>query len=109
MNSNKTQPVLILGAITTFLTVVCGGITLVAGLQDNKTVALYAGIAMLLTAGINQAKDFYVKGQVVPVVDAGAYLDGDRNMIAGPAAKQVSGTAVSVVSGQGAVDHGGAI
>ena len=85
--ATKPQPVLVFGAVTTFLTVFFGGITLVAGLQENKTVALVAGIGTLVTAGLNQAKDFYVRGRVTPTADVLAYLNENRQVITGPATK----------------------
>lgn len=97
MNNSKPQPVLVFGAVTTFLTVVFGGLTLVAGLQDNPTVALVAGVGTLITGGLNQAKDFYVRGQVVPAVDTAAYRNDQGEIVAGPAAAQPNETPVEVV------------
>lgn len=93
----KPQPVLILGAVTTFLTGVFGGLTTVAGLQKNATLAVVCGVGMVVTAAINQAKDFYVRGIVVPVADTAAYRDESGAMVAGPAAAQADGEPVAVL------------
>lgn len=82
---SKPQPVLVLGAITTSLTVLFGGLTLVAGLQHSQTVALVSGLGMLVTAAINAGKDFYVRGQVVPLIDTAAYINKSGQTVAGPA------------------------
>lgn len=94
----KPQPVLVFGAITTFLTVVFGGLTTVAGLQDNKTLAVVCGVGMLITAGLNQAKDFYLRGIVVPSADAAAYRDQSGTVVAGPASVLPEGAAVDVTT-----------
>jgi hypothetical protein len=93
----KPQPVLLLGAITTALTVIFGGLTTVAGLQGNKTVALIAGVGMLLTAGVNAGKDFFLKGLVVPASDAAAYRNDSGQIVTGPAAAGPDGVPAVVV------------
>lgn len=95
--STKPQPVLLFGAVTTFLTAVFGGLTLVSGLQANTTLATVCGVGTLVTAALNQAKDVYVKGQVVPVNDTAAYVNEDRELIAGPASSERTGAPVEVV------------
>ncbi len=104
--ATKPQPVLLFGAVTTFLTVVFGGLTLVSGLQDNTTLATVCGVGTLVTAGLNQAKDFYVKGKVVPVDDTAAYVNADRELIAGPAAAAPTGEPVAVVPAEQAAYDG---
>lgn len=92
----KPQPVLVFGAITTFLSVVFGGLTVTAGLQDNTTLATICGVGMLVTAGLNQAKDFYVRGEVVPYSDTAAYINSEHDLVAGPAAFPPNGSPVEV-------------
>lgn len=96
-NNTKPQPVLVLGAITTFLVVIFGGLTAVAGLQKNATLATICGVGMLVTAGINQAKDYYVRGVVTPFEDTAAYRDKSGDIVAGPAAGVPDGQPVNVV------------
>lgn len=87
--ATKPQPVLIAGTVITFCTFVFGGITTVAGFQDNATVAIIGGLGMLLTGAANQALSHWVKGSVVPVVDVGTYLDVEREPVEGPAAAEI--------------------
>lgn len=97
-NNTKPQPVLVLGAVTTFLTAIFGGLTTVAGLQKNITLALVCGVGMVVTAAINQAKDFYVRGLVTPFSDTAAYRDDSGDIVAGPAAAVPDGQPVEVNS-----------
>jgi hypothetical protein len=98
----KPQPVLWLGAITTGLAFIFGGLTTVAGLQGNATVAIIAGVGTLVTGGINIGKDYFLRGQVVPAVDTAAYRDGSGTIVTGPAARGSEGipATVSVDSGE---------
>ena len=82
----KTQPVIILGSITTALAVIFGGLTTVAGLQGNTTIALIAGAGTLLTAGINAGKDYFLREKVTPNVDVAAYRAAEGTIVTGPAA-----------------------
>lgn len=99
-NNTKPQPVLVLGAITTFLTVMFGGLTAVAGLQENATLALICGVGMVVTGAINQAKDFYVRERVTPFQDTAAYRNIDGDIVAGPAAAEVPTNAPAAVVGE---------
>jgi len=96
----KPQPVLVLGAITTSLTVIFGGLATVAGLQDNKTVALIAGVGALITAGINAGKDFYLKGMVTPAGDVAAYRNEQGVVVSGAAAGSIAPGTPSTVLDQ---------
>jgi len=93
---SKPEPVRLLGAITTGLVVFFGGLTTIAGLQDNKTVALIAGVGMLVTAAVNAAKDEFVRKNVVPAIDTAAYRNTSGVIVAGPAAAVAEGTAAVV-------------
>jgi hypothetical protein len=95
----KPEPVRLLGSITTGLTTFFGGITLVAGLQDNKTVALVAGIGMLVTAAVNAAKDEYVRKNVTPSVDVAAYRNASGTVVTGAAAAAPENLPADVVAG----------
>lgn len=94
----KPQPVLVLGAITSGLTFFFGGITLVAGLQENPTVALIAGLGTLATGAVNVGKDYYLKGQVTPMVDTAAYRNEDGVVVTGPAASGNEGVPAVVAT-----------
>lgn len=95
----KPEPVRMLGAITTGLTTFFGGITLVAGLQDNKTVALVAGIGMLVTAAVNAAKDEYVRRNVTPSIDVAAYRNESGEVVTGSAAAAPENIPADVIAG----------
>lgn len=89
--ATKPQPVLIIMSTLAGLQVLTGG----AALGDIIGVKL-AGLFILIVAAIQTAMGFYLKGQVVPLVDTAAYLNEDRELIAGPAAQAQDGTSVTV-------------
>lgn len=97
MNESKSQPVLIAMSITTALAVIFGGLTLVAGLNDNGFVATVAGVGMLVVGGINQGLAFYTRSQTVPLSDTAAFRNDERRLVAGPAASVPDGRSVAVV------------
>lgn len=99
--ATKPQPVLIAGTVITFCSVVFGGLTLVAGLGDNPTVAVVSGVGMLITGAANQALAFWTKGVVVPLPDVGTYLNAAREPVDGPAAAEVDRKA----NGRGRLEH----
>lgn len=105
MSESKPQPVLIAMSITTALATIFGGLTLVAGLNDNATVATVAGIGTLVVAGINQGLAYFTRAQVVPLSDTAAFRDDSRRVVAGPAASVSDGQPVAVVP-VGAVSRG---
>ena len=96
--ATKPQPVIITMSITTALAAFFGGLTLVAGLNDNPTVATIAGAGTLVVAAINQGLAYYTRGQVVPLQDTGSFLNDDRTMVAGPAAAVQDGVEVNVTA-----------
>lgn len=89
----KPQPVLIVMAVLGGLDVLTGGAALseVIGLK-------VAGLLLLVLAAIKAGMAIFLRGQVVPVADTAAYLNDNRQLIAGPAAIQDDGTEVVVES-----------
>lgn len=83
--ATKPQPVIIMGTITTVLAVIFGGLGTIAGLQDNGTLATVCGVGMLVVGALNQGLAFYTRQQTVPLADTGAFLNDQREMVAGPA------------------------
>jgi predicted ribosomally synthesized peptide with SipW-like signal peptide len=92
----KPEPVRLLGAITTALSVLFGGLGTVAYFQDNEVVGLISALGMLAVAAVNAGKDEFLRGQVTPVVDTAAYKDANGTIVAGPAAQVADGRAVVV-------------
>lgn len=90
--ATKPQPVLVLGAMVAGAATIVSGLAIV--LKDNPTAILIIGIAGVVVSGIGVAKDFYVKGQVVPAQDVVAYANDERQVITGPAAPGPDGEVV---------------
>lgn len=99
MNSNvpatKPQPVVIYGAVIAALVFIDGG--LLTLLKDNPTAVLVLGIANVVLGGASVFKDQIVKAQVVPLADTAAYVNEDRQLVAGPASVVTDNTEVKVV------------
>lgn len=91
--ATKPEPVRLLGAITAGLTAVVGGLTVI--FQGNASVILVLGIMSVVIGAISVAKDNYVRGQVIPAADVTAYINDDRQEIAGPAADASTGTPIA--------------
>ena len=89
----KPRPVLLVMATLAGLDVLTGGAALgdVIGLKA-------AGLLILLLAAIKAGMAFFLQGQVVPVADTAAYLNDERQLVAGPAAIQRDGAEVVVES-----------
>ena len=92
MNTTK-QPLLIWSSILAGLQVLTGGAALgeLIGLQ-------LAGFFILVVAAAQGGTQFYIRGMVTPNVSVAARVDGDGSLVAGPAAPQVDGAPVRVVS-----------
>lgn len=95
--ATKPQPVIIMGTITTVLAVIFGGLTTIAGLQQNATLAIVCGVGTLCVGALNQGLAFYTRAQTVPLADVGAFSNENRNMVAGPAAAIATNQPVTVV------------
>jgi hypothetical protein len=78
--ASKPQPVLIFMSIMTVVVIILGGLTLLDVINEKT-----AGIIAIVIGAINQGLAYYLKGQVVPLVDVDRYLNRDRKLIAGPA------------------------
>lgn len=87
----KPQPILKWMAALAGLDVILGGSALANFLPPDLI-----GFLLLLMSGIKVAVAFYLRGQVVPLQDVGAYITSTGRMAAGPAAAAVDGTTVSV-------------
>lgn len=91
----KPQPVVIYGAVLAGLVFINGG--LITMFAENKSVMVILGVTNVVLGGIAVIKDQIVKGMVVPVQDTAAYLNDDRELVAGPAAAATTGDPVEVV------------
>ena len=76
----KPQPVLVVMSTMTAITAIVGALTL-AGAFNEQTM----GVIAIVVAGINQGVAYYLRGQVVPLVDVGSYVNAERQVVAGPA------------------------
>lgn len=83
--STKPRPVRIAGALLAAVSVVAGGLTGIAGLEDNAAIATYAGLALLVSGALTATLIPVLEGKVVPVSDVVTYVDADRQVVAGPA------------------------
>lgn len=88
---SKTNPVLIMAGIIAGLQVILGGSAL-ADFVDPKII----GLCTLVLAGITVACGIITRGQVTPWVDVVAKATPAGNIVAGPAANQMTGTEVTV-------------
>lgn len=91
MGHTKPQPILKWMALLAGIDVVVGG----SALANFIPVDVIGFIALLL-AGAKVAVAFYLRGQVVPLQDVGAYVTVTGRMAAGPAANAPDGTTVEV-------------
>ncbi len=81
----KPRPVRIAGAVLAALSIIAGGVTSIAGLQDNPTLAVWAGLVTLTVGALTATLIPVLEGQVTPAGDVVAYLDTDRQVVPGPA------------------------
>lgn len=76
----KPQPVLVLMSFLVALDVIVSGAAL-SDILSPKVV----GLMLLVMAAIKVGTAYYLRGQVVPLADVGAYLTERNRMVAGPA------------------------
>ena len=93
MGNTKPRPVLITFSILAGLQILTAGTALTDVLGKD-----IAGLLVLVIAAVQVGMTFYVQGQVVPLQDAGAYVDIHGTMIAGPATGVEEGRKVSIVA-----------
>jgi hypothetical protein len=96
---SSKSPVLIMAAVIGGLQVLLGG----AALADFVDVEVI-GLANLVLAAVTTGFGIFTKGQVTPWVDVVAKATSGGLVVAGPAAREVTGREVVVVSaGDGGV------
>ena len=78
--ASKPQPVLIFMSIMTAITAIVGAFT-ISEYFSQRTM----GIITVVVAGVNQGVAYYLRGQVVPLVDVASYADKSRQIVSGPA------------------------
>ncbi len=82
----KPRPVRVAGAVLAALSIIAGGVTSIAGLQDRPGIAMWAGLVTLTVGALTATLIPVLEGQVTPTSDVIGYLDGDRQAVPGPAA-----------------------
>ena len=97
--ATKPQPVLIVMSVMAGLTFLVGGLAAI-----SEVPRLVVTAAALVVTATNVGMAYFLRGQVVPLVDTAAYLNEDRDMIAGPSAAVSSGNPVMVVADDSPVD-----
>jgi hypothetical protein len=93
MNTKKPQPVIVVMAVLAGLDVILGGVVLAEFIPKNVI-----GLIVLLLGGIKVGVGLFLRESVVPASDVGAYLNAQRNMVAGPAAAVQTESAARVVA-----------
>lgn len=84
--ASKPRPVRIAGAVLAALSIIAGGVTSIAGLDDRADVAMWAGLVTLTAGALTATLIPVLESRVVPVADSVLYLDADRQVVPGPAA-----------------------
>lgn len=90
--ATKPQPVLIVMSVMSSLTMAVGGLASI-----SEVPRLVVALSALVVGSVNVGMAYYLRGQVVPLADTAAYLNEARTLIAGPAAREVTGAPVEVV------------
>lgn len=88
----KSRPVLITFSILAGLQVLTGGAVLTDVIGEK-----FAGFFILVVSAVQVGMTFYVQNLTVPYRDAVAFVDGQGDVVAGPAAPLTNGTPVDVV------------
>jgi hypothetical protein len=89
--ATKPEPVRLFGSIVSGLAFIAGGLGAI--FPSNPTVQVSCAVGTLCIGAINLATTTYVRGQVIPAADVKAYVNEDRQVIAGPAANVPVGRA----------------
>lgn len=91
---NKSRPVLITFSILAGLQVLTGAAALAEAIGRDAF-----GLFAIAVAAVQVGMTFYVQNQVVPNGDVAAYINGDGQPVAGPAAGLTNGTPVQLAQG----------
>lgn len=90
--ATKPQPVLII------MSLLAGAVVVSAGLMAIPEVPrLVASLFALGVAATVQGMAYYIRGQVVPLSDTAAYVNDQRELIAGPASNVRTGAPAEVL------------
>lgn len=76
----KPQPILVFMSVLVALDVIVAGAAL-----GNLLKPDLVGFLLLIMAGLKMGSAYYIRGQVVPLSDVGAFVNDERQMVAGPA------------------------
>lgn len=76
----KPQPILVFMSVLVALDVMVAGAALGNVLKPDLV-----GFLLLIMAGLKMGSAYYIRGQVVPLSDVGAFVNDQRQMVAGPA------------------------
>ena len=80
----KPRPVRVAGAVVNTIQGIAGGLTAVAGLEGNPTVAMVCGVTVLVTSVVSQSLIPVLEGRLVPAADVVQYKSGDGLIVEGP-------------------------
>lgn len=98
--ATKPEPVRLMYSITAGITTITAGIGGVAYFADNRVVMGIAAILTLICAGVNVALGNYTRNQVTPSSDVTAFVNENRQEVAGNAASVAAGTPVVTVTAE---------